>query len=129
MKLHHVGIVTKDLPKCMKVYEALGYTDVKIVDDPIQMASIALMQREGEPLIELIAPAGEQSPAWKWLERITAGAYHICYEAPSLDEAIPFMKERGFSVIMKPVPAIAFENRRVTFLWSTLTGLVELVEG
>ena len=38
------------------------------------------------------------------------------------------MKEHGFSVIMNPVPAVAFDNRRVAFLWSVLTGLVELVE-
>lgn len=128
MKLHHVGIVTKDLQKCMKLYEALGYAELKVVEDPVQKASIALMQRPGEPLIELISPTSEQSPAWKWLQRITAGTYHICYQTPSLDETIPFMKEHGFSVIMNPVPAVAFDNRRVAFLWSVLTGLVELVE-
>ena len=128
MKLHHVGVVTKDLQKCVKLYEALGYAEVKIVEDPIQMAWIALMHRSGEPLIELISPTSEQSPAWKWLQRITAGAYHVCYQTASLDETIPFMKERGFSVIMNPVPAVAFDNCRVAFLWSVLTGLVELVE-
>src|SRR5262245_32951428 len=86
------------------------------------------MQRPGEPIIELIAPAGEASPAHKWLERIKAGAYHICYETPSLDEALPRLKELGFAVIMEPVPAVAFDNRRVVFLWNPFTGLVELVE-
>jgi len=128
MKLHHIGIVTKDISKCAKLYQTLGYTTLKLVDDPIQMASIALMNRPGEPLIELISPSKPESPAHKWLDRIKAGAYHICYETPSLSETIPFMKERGFAVIMDPVPAVAFNNRRVAFLWSMLTGLVELVE-
>jgi methylmalonyl-CoA/ethylmalonyl-CoA epimerase len=129
MKLHHVGIVTKKLSECVKLYQALGYSERKHVYDPVQMASISLMYRANEPIIELIAPEHEQSPAYQWLQRIRAGAYHICYEVRSLDDAIGFLREYGFAVIMDPVPAVAFDNRRVVFLWSALTGVVELVEG
>ena len=38
------------------------------------------------------------------------------------------MRELGFGLIMDPIPAVAFDNRRVTFLWSSLAGLVELLE-
>ena len=128
MKLHHIGLVTKNVAKCVKLYEALGYTKAKLVHDPAQMASIALMQRAREPMIEQIAPENEQSPAYKWLERIKAGPYHTCYESPSLSQDIEFMRELGFGLIMDPIPAVAFDNRRVTFLWSSLAGLVELLE-
>ena len=128
VNLHHVGVVTKNLSECIKLYRALGYSELKLVYDPVQMASIALMHRPGEPMIELIAPEDEQSPAHKWLQRIKAGAYHICYEVVSLPEMIAFMRERSFALVMDAVPAVAFDNRRVAFLWSALTGLVELVE-
>ncbi len=128
MRLHHVGIVTKKLSECVKLYQALGYSERRRVYDPLQKASIALMDRAGELMIELIAPEQEESPAHKWLERIKAGTYHICYEVPSLREAMGFLRERGCGVITDPTPAIAFDNRRVVFLWSALTGLIELVE-
>ena len=128
MRLHHVGIVTKKLPECVKLYQALGYSEKKRIYDPLQKASIALMVRAGELMIELIAPEHEESPAYQWLERIKAGTYHICYEVPALSEAVDLLRERGFRVIMDPAPAVAFDNRRIVFLWSALTGLVELVE-
>jgi len=129
MRLHHVGIVTKRFSECVKLYQALGYSENKRVYDPLQKASIALMVRAGELMIELIAPEHEESPAHKWLERIKAGTYHICYEVPSLSGAMDLLRERGFGIITEPAPAVAFDNRRIVFLWSALAGLVELVEG
>jgi methylmalonyl-CoA/ethylmalonyl-CoA epimerase len=128
VKLHHVGIVTRHFLECVELYKTLGYSQSVVVYDPLQMASIALMQREGEPLIEIIAPEHEHSPAYQWLKRIKAGAYHICYETQSLTEAIALLRAQNFMALAEPVPAVAFENRRVVFLWSALTGLVELVE-
>src|SRR5438093_13752003 len=128
VRLHHIGIVTKNVSGCIKLYESFGYSNTKLVYDPMQMASIALMNRTGEPMIELIGPEQERSPAHQWLQRIKAGTYHICYEVPSLGSAIRFMRERGFAPVLDPVPAIAFDNRQVAFVWSPLTGLVELVE-
>ena len=128
MKLHHVGLVTKNIQECSALYEALGYSRSTLVYDPIQMASIALMHRSGETMIELIAPEHSQSPAHKWLKRIKAGTYHLCYETGSLPQAIGLMHGLGFVTVMDPVPAVAFEDRQVAFLWSALTGLVEIVE-
>jgi methylmalonyl-CoA/ethylmalonyl-CoA epimerase len=128
VKLHHVGIVTQHFLECIQLYQTLGYSKSTVVYDPLQKASIALMERKGEPLIEIIAPEHEQSPAYQWLKRIKAGAYHICYETPALTEAIALLREQGFMALTEPVPAVAFENRRIVFLWSVLTGLVELVE-
>lgn len=128
MTLHHVGIVTADLSRAVQLYRDMGYTAVKTVEDPVQVAAIALMQRPGEPIIELIAPQGPASPAYSWLRRITAGAYHICYTTDSITAILPELQQHGFALIMRPVPAIAFDNRQVAFLWSPLTGLVELVE-
>ncbi len=119
----------KKLSECVKLYQALGYSENKRIYDPLQKVSIALMVRAGELMIELIAPEHEESPAHHWLERIKAGTYHICYEVPSLSESVDFLRERGFRIITDPAPAAAFDNRRIVFLWSTLTGLVELVEG
>jgi len=128
VKLHHIGVVTRHFRECINLYEELEYSKSISVHDPLQMASIALMERPGEPLIEIIAPEGEHSPAYQWLKRIKAGAYHICYETPSLAKATALLREQDFMVISDPVPAVAFDNRQVVFLWSALTGLVELVE-
>lgn len=128
MQLHHIGVITGKLEDSMKFYECMGYSSSSIYVDPIQKARIVLMKREHDPIIELISPNSLDSPAAKWIERIQAGPYHMCFEAEDLDAAITFFRSQRLSKIFGPVPAVAFHMRRVVFLWSKKSGLMELVE-
>jgi methylmalonyl-CoA/ethylmalonyl-CoA epimerase len=128
LSFHHVGVVTNDLKASAEVYEKLGYRASPVVEDPIQGVQIVLCSREGEPLIELIAPATAESPAKPWLERIKAGPYHTCYEVDRLDDAVEALRNMGFFPVSDPSPAVAFGGRSVVFLWGAATGLLELLE-
>jgi methylmalonyl-CoA/ethylmalonyl-CoA epimerase len=126
--LHHVGVVTRDVEECAALYRALGYEVSATFHDPVQKAAIVLCARPGESLVELIAPEDPSSPAAGLLKRIRAGAYHLCYEVADLAVSVQGLRALRFGALTEPAPAVAFGGRRVVFLWSALTGLIELVE-
>ena len=128
LAFHHIGVVTKELRACADFYVRLGYVASAVIDDPIQKVSIVLCTRDGHPMIELVSPTSEESPASGWLTRIKAGPYHTCYAVPDLEKAIGELSELGARALSEPVPAVAFEGRRVVFLWGAESGLMELVE-
>lgn len=128
MRLHHIGVITGKLEASTLFYESLGYSSSGIYVDSIQKARIVLMQRGNDPIIELITPNSPDSPAAGWIQRIQAGPYHICFEVVDLDAAITFLRGQLLSQILGPVPAVAFNMRRVVFLWSSKSGLMELLE-
>jgi methylmalonyl-CoA/ethylmalonyl-CoA epimerase len=128
MRLHHVGVITGDLEGSTNFYTSLGYAASAIYADPLQKARIVLMQKAHEPLIELIAPDSPESPAASWVQRITAGPYHTCYEVDNLEAVVAFLRHHRLFPVIKPVPAVAFNRRRVVFLWGESSGLLELLE-
>lgn len=80
------------------------------------------------PRLELLEPAGSQSPVTKILRNNGVTPYHVCYEADDLARAVADLKARRFLVVAKPVPAAAMGNLKVCFLYHKDVGLVELVE-
>jgi len=99
-----------------------------IYADPMQKARIVLMQRVHEPLIELIAPDSPDSPAASWIQRIAVGPYHTCYEVDDLEATVTFLRRHHLFPVIRPVPAVAFNMRRIVFLWGKSSGLMELLE-
>jgi len=125
---HHVGLIVESIDAALPLWEAFGYrVDIR-VSDPIQKADIALLARDGEPYIELVAPLGPDSPSHGWLKRIKAGAYHTCFLVADMTFALNELAAAGFVSVMAPVPAVAFGGRLVSFVWSKSTGLLELLQ-
>ena len=128
MRLHHVGVITGNLEGSMHFYATLGYVASIIHADPLQKARIVLMQKAYEPLVELIEPDSPDSPAASWRQRIAVGPYHTCYEVDDLEAMVAFLRRHRLFPVIKPVPAVAFNMRRVVFLWGESSGLLELLE-
>jgi methylmalonyl-CoA/ethylmalonyl-CoA epimerase len=128
MRLHHVGVITGNLEGSINFYTSLGYAASAIYADPMQKARIVLMQRAYEPLVELIVPDSPDSPAASWIQRIAVGPYHTCYEVDDLEAIVAFLRRHRLFPVIKPVPAVAFDMRRIVFLWGESSGLLELLE-
>ena len=128
IRFHHVGVITENLIDSITLYEDLGYSSSNIYADGLQKAHIALMQQPHHPIIELITPDGPDSPVASWVQRIKAGPYHICYEVKELVQGIEFLHSRRLFPVSSPIRAVAFNMRRVAFLWSNRSGLIELLE-
>lgn len=129
-KLHHYGLATKSIDESIKLFLLMGYslTSDKIIDN-IQKVEIVFLKKDADHFIELIAPLKDiNGPITQILNKIGSSVYHICYEVNNINDSIIEYRNAGFSIIMKPTPAIAFNNKKISFLYSSFIGLVELVE-
>jgi methylmalonyl-CoA/ethylmalonyl-CoA epimerase len=129
-QIHHVGIAVNNLDKAIEVYTSMGYSSSPVFSDPLQGVRICLLAKNDELMVELVARLNDidRSPVDSILEKNGPTAYHTCYVVAKIEEAVNEMKELGFIQVSKLSPAIAFENRRVTFMYNSNVGLIELVE-
>lgn len=129
MELHHYGFATSNIADCLEAYKALGYeATTNIIEDKIQNVRLLFLKRPGEALIELVEPIDERSPVSAILKKSGPTLYHICYEVEDIAQSISELRAKKYLVVVKPVPAIAFNNRLISFLYHKHTGLIELLE-
>lgn len=127
---HHVGIAVHHLAEAIPVYERLfGYQVTSgPFDDPIQNVSVCFLSRgPADPVLELVAPLGSNSPIDRTLKK-GGGTYHICYQVPQIAAAIDHLVREGSMLLSGPDPAVAFEMRPVAWLMTEANLLVELVQ-
>lgn len=127
---HHVGIAVRDLQTAIPVYKDLfGYDLISgPFDDPIQGVSVCFIRRgEGDPVLELVAPLGSNSPILRTLKS-GGGTYHICYRVPDIGAAINHLVEKNSFLVSGPVPAVAFEMKEIAWLMTDAFLLVELLQ-
>ena len=131
MKFHHLGVAVKDMNAGMRSYTDLfGYRLLSgPFDDPIQSASVCFMGtgREGDFVVELIAPLTEDSHVHSLLAK-TSAAYHTCYEVTGMEQALADARAKGCLIVRQPAPAVAFDGRRIAWLFTPTRHLVEVLE-
>src|SRR5262245_51480473 len=131
LRLSHIGVAVTSIEQALPVYqEIFGYTVLSgPFHDPVQNVSVCFLGtgKSGEPAIELVAPAGEDSPVSKVLAE-GIGAYHICYEVKDIRDTLVHVRSKGCIVISKPVPAVAFGGRQIAWFYTPTRQLVEVVE-
>lgn len=128
MEFHHIGIATKDIEKSSHVYSLFGYKVGNKIFDPIQKVELCFLEKVGFPIIELVSPVEESSPVNNMLNKNGTIPYHTCYVVDDLVAEILKLKKEKFIVVVSPVKAIAFDNKRVCFLYHKMSGLIELLE-
>lgn len=131
-KLLHVGVAVPSLEPTTEVLSSLfGYRVVSgPFDDPIQKVSVNFLAKSDKDVaeIELIAPIAEDSPIRSMLAKDGGGAYHLCFETSDIDGALTHAKKNGCIVVSNPVPAVAFQGRRIAWIYTRSRQLFELVE-
>jgi methylmalonyl-CoA/ethylmalonyl-CoA epimerase len=127
-QFNHIGIATKSIEATEILYRRLSYTSSNIFVDNIQNVRILFLTHRKSPMIELIEPLNSSSPISKILKKNGVIPYHTCYEVPLLEDAIEVLSRNRFIKIGSPVQAIAFNNRRIAFLYNENFGLIELLE-
>lgn len=131
MKLHHYGYAVKSIEKSLKEFEKLGYRATsEVITDPIQGVKLLFINNGSDHLIELVSPIdGEaESPVTKILRKNGATLYHVCYEVEDIELSINDLKSKRYIVVLNPTPAVAFDNRRISFLYNPNLGLIEILE-
>lgn len=131
-KLRHVGVAVPKLGPTTDALEALfGYKVVSgPFDDPIQKVSVNFLAKSENDIaeIELIAPLSEDSPITSMLAKGGGAAYHLCFETTDIEQAVAHAKDKGCIIVSPPVPAVAFNGRRIAWIYTRSRQLFELVE-
>ncbi len=117
-KFHHAGFAVRSIDNLVKATE-------KIMDQ-IQNVNVTLVNINGFPA-ELVEPLNENSPIGNLLKK-QQSLYHLCFEVKTIEKAIKIARKHGFHCIAAPLPARAFESRRIAWLFSRNYGLFELLE-
>jgi methylmalonyl-CoA/ethylmalonyl-CoA epimerase len=127
LHFHHLGMACRKIAAELTELAIAGYRpEGPIFEDPIQQVRIQFVSGGG-PRLELIEPAGAQSPVEGILKR-GGKFYHLAYEVGRLDDAIACFRERQYLPVSPPAPAVAFDMRRIVFLASATRTLIELIE-
>lgn len=130
LRLHHVGLATRDIAKLAPVYvERFGYRIVSpVIHDPLQTAFVQFLQIPGNPaMLEFVAPDGPESVLANAVKS-GGGLNHLCYTSGPLEAEIERLRATGMVLISEPKPAVAFSGRRICWLMGRDKAAVELVE-
>ena len=129
MKLHHIGIVVKNIQESLG--ELTKFLDFKEKSVPVgvksQKVNVCFL-KTSDIYIELIEPIENDSPV-KAFSQSGGGFHHLCFEVDDILEEVEIMKQKGARVIVEPT--IGFEDRLIAFillnLKNTNCNLIELV--
>lgn len=129
MRVDHVGYAVRRMDRALASFGELGFSFGDVIDDADRNVRLAFGEKDGYR-VELVCPLDKatESPVDQYLASAPGVPYHICYRASDLEPEVEALRERGFRVVIPPAPAVAFDGRRVVFLTSLGTGLMEIVE-
>jgi len=115
----HIGLAVKSI-------KDIADSEVRIIDDKRQKVFVAFISMHGIK-IELIEPNAKNSPV---SDSMAKGQYlvHLCFRVPDIDLAVKKARENGFHRISLPVPAPAFDDKKIVWVFSKTYGLMELLE-
>ncbi|MBV8551387.1 MAG: VOC family protein [Acidobacteriaceae bacterium] len=131
-KLHHVGFVVASIDQSIESFcRSIGGSGwTQTWHDPTQQVRVAFIHPvfAGDASIELVEPASDKSPVRRFLDQQGGGLHHLCYEAPDINAAIQDAAARGATILRKPQPAVAFEGRRIAWVFTKEKLLIEYLE-
>jgi methylmalonyl-CoA/ethylmalonyl-CoA epimerase len=128
---HHVGFVVASIEKSVKGFSESTESewDGVVTHDPNQGVQVTFLRSKeaANPLIELVEPAGENSPVIPFLKK-GGGLHHLCYEVDSLEKQLELIRSKGGLITRQPLPAVAFGGRRIAWVYTKNKLLIEYLE-
>ncbi len=126
-RIAHVGIALTAIDEQLPFYrDVLGLDTVPVSDS--DGARIVALDADGS-LVELLEPAGADSPIGRFVTRRGPGIHHICFAVDDLEAVMAKCRASGVELVDQ-VPRIGAEGKRIAFLHPRSTGgiLIELTE-
>ncbi len=128
LKIDHIGYAVSDIERSRDLFLKLGYEKLSDIIIDTSRGVKLLFINNGGIKVELISPIDDKSPVYAYLKKNGNTPYHICYLVRDINETIFILKKLKFKLIEKPKSAIAFNNKKVAFLYHIDYGVLELVE-
>jgi Glyoxalase/Bleomycin resistance protein/Dioxygenase superfamily len=124
MRVHHIGYVVHDIAKFERSLP--GLVVEKIVEDPLQNATLALYSIGSGSLVELIQPHDSSAYTWAFLDRVGQGLHHICYEGIAPHDLNAVLAKHKLFKVLGPINAVLFD-RDVVFAMTRERTIVEFL--
>ena len=126
MKFHHIGYLVNNFNSAFKNFKKCNYKKKKsiIIDNNLKVKIQFLVN--GNNIIELVKPHKNNIGLLSLLKKKNY-AYHFAYTVKNLDKTLVRLK-KNFKIIVNPVPAKAFNNKKVAFLKMKNDFIIELIE-
>jgi methylmalonyl-CoA/ethylmalonyl-CoA epimerase len=128
-RLHHVGIVVAAIEPVAEhsAHHLHACWDGTVHVDPHQRVRVSFLAGAGFANFELVEPLDDSSPVAAFLRR-GGGLHHMCFEVDSLDTQMERCRSEGAVLVKPPLPAVAFQGRRIFWTLSRERLLVEWLE-
>lgn len=127
-RIHHIGYLTGDINNTAKAFELLGYSAGETIADNTQQTFICFLHKDGETTIELVQPYDDNKTMQKLLAKRGVTPYHLCYEVDDVEQEYEDLISKNWTPLFKPIPAPAFDNRKICYFWNSEIGFIELVD-
>ena len=130
MKLHHIGIVVKNIQNSLgELTQFLNFESTTVPSlVGSQKVNICFL-KTNNVFLELIEPAQENSPISDFV-KIGGGFHHLCFEVDDIHLELEKMKKNGARVVVDVVKG--FEDHLIAFVMldtkNTNCKLIELAE-
>ena len=114
MKLHHIGIVVKNIQESLG--ELTKFLNFESTTVPTLVGSQKVnvcFLKTNNVYIELIEPAEENSPISEFIAK-GGGFHHICFEINDIHKEVEKMVKNGAHLVVKPVKGS--DDRLIAFL-------------
>jgi len=131
MRFHHLGYAVANIEDYLSEFMTPLLSPSRVTDpvvDQVQQVRVCFVEMQGGTVIELVEPLGETSPVANIIGSRRGGLYHLCYEVLDLDAEILRFRSKKCIPLGRPVPATAFNGRRIVFLITPQHDLIELLE-
>ena len=126
MKFHHIGYLVNNFNTAIKDFKNCNYKKKKsIITDNNLKVQIQFLEN-GNNIIELVKPHKKNIGLQSLLKKKNY-AYHLAYKVKNLDKTLVRIK-KSFKIIVNPVPAKAFNNKKVAFLKMKNGFIIELIQ-
>lgn len=124
---HHVGYATASLRRERRFFMRFGYAqEGPEFTDPEQGVLGCFLHGPG-PRLELLENLSDSETLTPWLNSGTR-MYHLAYEVDDLEAVIVWARNQRGKMISAPVPAVAFEGRRICFFAFREGPMLEFIE-
>lgn len=123
---HHIGIACRSITREEAALGLIGYRRAgPVFQDSIQGVEGVFLEGGG-PRLELLVNLPGSSTLDPWL-KCESRMYHLAYEVPDLDASVNSLQSSRAKLVSGPVPAVAFDGRRIAFVMLRTMSLVELI--
>ncbi len=127
MKFHHVGYLTDNLKNSIESFKILNYKKKgNLVRDNLLKVQIQFLKNSDNHIIELVKPDRKNIGLINIFKK-KIFAYHFAYKVSNLEKSLKKLKKK-FKIIVNPIPAKAFKNKKVAFLKMKNGFIVELIQ-